>query len=78
MSEKQLDNHLVYVTWAYRWGNEQGYNFLVYVSRSKESAIEAAHTHRTDRGGKYRHIVVEASEDTPYDGDEAKVVWSDI
>jgi len=77
-AEKRRDKKIIYITFAYRHGFLNQYNFLVCATHDKNKAIKAAKEHEIDRGGKYRHRVYEATEDIMYDAERCDVVWSSM
>lgn len=69
-------NRIVYIVFAYRYGDLKGYNYPVGVFSSLAKAKEEAKLHHIYRGGKYDHQIWEVEENKMYDAGEAKVVFS--
>ena len=48
-----MDNIILYVVHAYRWGDREKHSYHVGVFDKEERAIEAAEYEQLERGGKY-------------------------
>jgi hypothetical protein len=54
-----MENDLVYVVTAYRWGDKELHSYVVGVSRDERKAIAMAKSEESYRGGKYYCEVLE-------------------
>ncbi len=53
----------MYLVIAYRWGNTNGGQYIVYAGPDGEKAVRLGAEEAMDRGGKYGCMVYEVSED---------------